>query len=79
MEGVQGDMMKGRAIRFYEKIKYLFIKCVCNNRAECTIPIEALETIARCVFSDIVKYYEEKRNEEKSKSDIPAHLTKDRV
>ena len=41
--------------------------------------IEALETNARCVFSDIVKYYEKKRNEEKNKSDIPAHLTKESV
>lgn len=61
---------------YYEIIKADFIKTLSGTKAECTLPfdLEDLERIVRCVFPDIIKYYEEKRKPEAS---VP--LTNDAV
>ena len=53
---------------YYETIKADFIKTLSGTKAECTLPFDydVLERIVRCVFPDIVKYYEEKRKPEVS-------------
>lgn len=63
---------------FCKAIKVLCSRIMESYCAECTIPAEALETIARCVMPDIIKYYEEKRNE-KSEPEPLTHLTKEAV
>lgn len=63
----------------YRAIKVLFSRIMQNCSAECTIPEDALETIARCVLPDIVKYFEDKFNKEKCEHDESAHLTKQAV
>ena len=54
--------------KFYETLKTDFIKVLSSTKAECTLPIDFddLEKIARCIFPDIIKYYEEKRKPEAS-------------
>ncbi len=61
---------------YYEIIKADVIKTLSGTKAECTLPfdLEDLERIVRCVFPDIVKYYEEKR-----KPEVSAPLTNDAV
>ena len=61
---------------YYEIIKADIIRTLSGTKAECTLPFDydVLERIVRCVFPDIVKYYEEKR-----KPEVSAPLTNDAV
>lgn len=61
---------------YYEIIKADFIKTLSGTKAECTLPFDydVLERVVRCVFPDIVKYYEEKR-----KPEVSAPLTDDAI
>ena len=61
---------------YYEIIKADIIRTLNGTKAESTLPfdLEDLERIVRCVFPDIVKYYEEKR-----KPEVSAPLTNDAV
>ena len=53
---------------YYEIIKADIIRTLSGTKAESTLPfdLEDLERIVRCVFPDIIKYYEEKRKPEAS-------------
>lgn len=66
--------------KYYEIIKADFIRTLSGTKAECTLPfdLDDLERIVRCVFPDIVKYYEEKRSL-KSEPEVSAPLTDDAV
>lgn len=61
-----------RIIEFCKEIKKAFCEVLYEIKAECSIPFDTLELIARSLWDDIVKYYEEKRNnvalDEKQKS-----------
>lgn len=61
---------------YCEIIKADVIKTLSGTKAECKLPFDydVLERIVRCVFPDIVKYYEEKR-----KPEISAPLTNDAI
>lgn len=61
---------------YYKIIKADVIKTLSGTKAECTLPFDydVLERIVRCVFPDIVKYYEEKR-----KPEVSVPLTNDVV
>lgn len=50
----------------FREIKNTFYVILSGTKAECTIPFDALELVARSLWSDIVKYYEEKRSQENS-------------
>ena len=71
--------MLDKILTLYRKRKADFIRIICGTKAECTILKDALETIARCILPDIIKYYEEKRSKEKSESETLTHLTKEAV
>lgn len=66
--------------RYYEIIKADVIKTLSGTKAECALPIDFddLERIVLCVIPDIVKYYEEKRNN-KSEAEAFVPLTNDTV
>ena len=66
-------------VNSYKAFKTYFIRVMSDKKAECVIPTDTLETIARCLLPDIMRYYEDKRNEEKSASESFTHLTKEAV
>ena len=65
---------------YYKIIKADVLKTLSGTKAECTLPfdLEDLERIVRCIFPDIVKYYEEKRSL-KNESEVSVPLTNDTV
>lgn len=70
-------MLICKLIDLCKRIKIIFTECLNSTKGEWTVPVEALETIARCVLPDIIKHYEEKRDIKKSDSEPSAHLTKE--
>lgn len=63
----------------YREFKARVGEILNSTIAECTIPYDALETIARCILPNIIKYYEEKRDKEKCESEELTHLTEKAV
>lgn len=59
-------------IDFFKNLKKAFYEVLDGTKAECSIPLDTLELVARSLWDDIVRYYEEKRSdvtlEEKQKS-----------
>lgn len=59
-------------IDFFTNLKKAFYEVLDVTKAECHIPFDTFELVARSLWGDIVKYYEEKRSnatlEEKQES-----------
>lgn len=65
---------------YHEIIKADVIRTLSGTKAECALPFDydVFERIVRCVFPDIVKYYEEKRKTT-SEPEVSAPLTNNAV
>ena len=76
--------MRGDSLNFIKRLKEFIHYLETDIRGECTIPYEELEMVARCLFPDIVKFFENKENlkryeQWKSENSDSAHLTKQAV